>query len=46
MFSAPGFGLKTDENGQKNTYHVFTFTFFCQMEMKTGMTETETDIYG
>jgi hypothetical protein len=26
--------LKMDRNGQKNTYHVFTFTYFSRTEMK------------
>jgi hypothetical protein len=32
-------GLKTDENGQKNIYHVSTFIFFCQTETKIGMSK-------
>jgi hypothetical protein len=35
------------ENGQKrsekNISPIFTFTFFSRTEMKTGMSETETD---
>jgi hypothetical protein len=30
-----------DENGQKNIYPVFTFTFFSRTKMKIGMTETK-----
>jgi hypothetical protein len=34
-------GVKTDGNGRKNIYPVFTFTFFSRTETKTGITETE-----
>jgi hypothetical protein len=34
-------GMKTDENGQKNIYPVFTFTFFSRTKMKIGMTKTK-----
>jgi hypothetical protein len=36
-----GLGLKTDANGGRNTYPIFTFTFFSRTEMKTGMPETK-----
>jgi hypothetical protein len=36
-------GVKTDGNGQKNTSPIFTFIFFSRTEIKTGMSETETD---